>query len=448
MQSDDVLMPEMLYGLHDRPPVLTAAFVGLQHLLAMFGGILTAPLLIALGMGLSAEDTTYLISSALVISGVATLVQIHRIGMLGAGLLSIQGTSFAFIGPLVFAYQKLILDMPSDEALGVIFGSCAVCAAVIMFLAVFIRRLEDIITTNVAGATIILLGLSLVLTTVQNLMRTFDEAGGVDGNGIPLMMLAALVFGVIVILANLRFAWLRLSSITIGLAVGVVAASLMGIVDYSSLGAVDAFFYPEFWRFPITVDLQVVLLVMPIFLVSAMESIGDLTATNNLSGLESGTPDYWLRLRGGIMAGGFNSLVAALFCTFPNTTFSQNNGVIRLTGVSSRYVGLYVAGFLVLLGCIPLVAALFQAVPGVVIFGATLLMFMLVALSGYRVIEVTNPTPRDWSVVAGAIVLGYVIAIFVDQVPGLSPEVLMVLQFPVSTGAMAAILLELLIPKP
>lgn len=80
-------------------------------------------------------------------------------------------------------------------------------------------------------------------------------------------------------------------------------------------------------------------------MVSAMESIGDLTATNNLSGLETGTDDYWLRIRGGVMAGAFNSLVAAIFCTFPNTTFSQNNGVIRLTGVASRYIGFYVAGF-------------------------------------------------------------------------------------------------------
>ena len=147
------------------------------------------------------------------------------------------------------------------------------------------------------------------------------------------------------------------------------------------------------------------------------------------------------------MAGAFNSLIAAFFCTFPNTTFSQNNGVIRLTGVSSRYVGMYVAAFLVVLGSVPMVAAVFQVIPSVVIFGATLLMFMLVAISGYRVIEAAGPNARDWTVVGLAIVLGYLISFFIDRVPGLSAEVIMVLQFPVSTGAMMAIILEVAFPR-
>ena len=187
--------------------------------------------------------------------------------------------------------------------------------------------------------------------------------------------------------------------------------------------------------------------IMPIFLVSAMESIGDITATNNLSGLKTGTPDYWLRIRGGIMATAFSSFIAALFCTFPSTTFSQNNGVIRLTGVCSRHVGNYVAGFLVILGCLPVVTAVFQRIPSEVIFGATLLMFMLVALSGFRVVEMARPRARDWTVVVLAIVLGYVISMFIDRVPSLSPEIVILFQFPVSTGALVALVLEFVIPS-
>lgn len=231
----------MLYGLDDKPPVATAAFVGLQHLLAIFGGILTAPLLIALGMGLSASETTYVISSAFVISGFATLLQIHRAGILGAGLLSIQGTSFAFIGPIVFAYQSLILNQTPEQALGVIFGSCAVCSAVMMVLSVFIRQLKNIITTNVAGATIVLLGTSLVVTTLQNLQRTYDGAGGMEGDGGIVALLAGLVFAVIMVLANARQAWLRLGSITIGLGIGIIAAFFLGQIDFASLDGVNYF---------------------------------------------------------------------------------------------------------------------------------------------------------------------------------------------------------------
>jgi NCS2 family nucleobase:cation symporter-2/xanthine permease XanP len=426
---------------------LGAAYVGFQHLLAIIGGILTAPFLMALGMGLNAEDSAYVISSALVVSGFATLIQINRVGMLGTGLLSIQGTSFAFIGIMIFAYQKLALNMTSGEALGAIFGSSAACAALMLVLSLFIRQLKSIITTNVAGATIILIGLSLVHSTLQNLVGSFNAAGGLEGSGVSHLVLAAVVFAVIAVVANLHQVWLRLSSITIGLLIGILAALQMGIADFSGVTHGDFLFVPEFWRYPLTIDIQVMVLIMPIFLVSAMESIGDITATNNLSGLKTGTPDYWLRIRGGIMAEAFSSFIAALFSTFPSTTFSQNNGVIRLTGVCSRYVGNYVAGFLVILGCLPIVTAVFQRIPSEVIFGATLLMFMLVVVSGFRVVEMAQPKVRDWTVVVLAIVLGYVISMSIDRVPNLSPEIVILFQFPVSTGALVALVLEFVIPS-
>jgi xanthine permease XanP len=445
--TQDTRQPQLLYKLDDKPPVLGAAFVGFQHLLAIIGGILTAPFLIALGMGLNAEDSAYVISSALVVSGFATLIQINRVGMLGAGLLSIQGTSFAFIGIMIFAYQKLALNMTSGEALGAIFGSSAACAVLMLVLSLFIRQLKSIITTNVAGATIILIGLSLVQSTLQNLVGSFNTAGGLEGSGVSHLLLAAVVFVVIAVVANLHQVWLRLSSITIGLVIGILAALQMGVADFSGVTEGDILFVPEFSRYPLSLDIQVMVLIMPIFLVSAMESIGDITATNNLSGLKTGTPDYWLRIRGGIMATAFSSFIAALFCTFPSTTFSQNNGVIRLTGVCSRYVGNYVAGFLVLLGCLPIVTAVFQRIPSEVIFGATLLMFMLVVVSGFRVVEMAQPKARDWTVVGLAIVLGYVISMSIDRVPNLSPEIVILFQFPVSTGALVALILELVIPS-
>ena len=445
--TQDTLQPQLLYKLDDKPPVLGAAYVGFQHLLAIIGGILTAPFLMALGMGLNAEDSAYVISSALVVSGFATLIQINRMGMLGAGLLSIQGTSFAFIGIMVFAYQNLTLNMTSGEALGAIFGSSAACAALMLVLSLFIRQLKSIITTNVAGATIILIGLSLVHSTLQNLLGSFNAAGGLEGSGVSHLVLAVVVFAVIAVVANLHRVWLRLSSITIGLLIGILAALQMGIADFSGVTEGDILFVPEFWRYPLTIDIQVMVLIMPIFLVSAMESIGDITATNNLSGLKTGTPDYWLRIRGGIMAEAFSSFIAALFSTFPSTTFSQNNGVIRLTGVCSRYVGNYVAGFLVILGCLPIVTAVFQRIPSEVIFGATLLMFMLVVVSGFRVVEMAQPKARDWTVVVLAIVLGYVISMSIDRVPNLSPEIVILFQFPISTGALVALVLELVIPS-
>ncbi len=173
---------------------------------------------------------------------------------------------------------------------------------------------------------------------------------------------------------------------------------------------------------------------------------GDITATSNLSGLPTRGADYWTRMRGGIMTGAFASFIAALVSTFPSTTFSQNNGVIRLTGVASRHVGNYVAVFLVLLGLVPVIAGFFQAIPVVVVYGATLLMFLLVVVSGIRVVQDNQPGQRDYLVVGLAIVMGYGVASYIELLPGLHAELLTIFQFPVSTGAVLAILLEFIVP--
>ena len=126
--------PGLLYGLNDKPSKGTALLTGFQHLLAVIGGILTAPLVIALGMGLSLEQTNYLITSALVISGVATIIQISRIGIVGSGLLSIQGTSFTFMGAIIFSFYQLPSNMSSDEKLATILGSCIAASFVLSLI--------------------------------------------------------------------------------------------------------------------------------------------------------------------------------------------------------------------------------------------------------------------------------------------------------------------------
>ena len=128
--------------LNDKPSKGTALLTGFQHLLAVIGGILTAPLVIALGMGLSLEQTNYLITSALVISGVATSIQISKIGIIGSGLLSIQGTSFTFMGAIIFSFYQLPSSMSSDEKLATILGSCIVASLVMALLAYNIKKLK------------------------------------------------------------------------------------------------------------------------------------------------------------------------------------------------------------------------------------------------------------------------------------------------------------------
>ncbi len=431
----------MLFGLEDRPPIGTSLLVGLQHVLAVFGGLLVAPLIIAGGMNLSLQDTSYLVSSALVISGVATFIQIQRFGPVGSGLLSIQGTSFAFIGPLIGAFYALNGAEDSTEALGTLFGSAAACSLLMMVLSFALPALQNLVTPNVTGTTVILLGATLVWTTLTNIQQAYlDPVSG----GWTVLFLVLLVFLTIVCITRFGNPWMKLSSISIGLVIGLLAAQLLGLTDFARLSELAPVFVPEPARYPLAVDWVIVASLFPIFLISMMESVGDLTATSNLSGLATTGNQYWQRVRGGILGDATNSLMASVFCTFPNTTFSQNNGVIQLTGVCSRYIGLIVAVFLVVLGVFPVVGGVFQFIPDAVLYGATLLLFGMVGYAGIRIVRAGSAQRGDWLLVGCSVAVGWLLSIYVGAFQFLPQEVITVLEFPVTTGAFIALLVEAL----
>lgn len=441
--------PALLFGLHDRPPLLQAGTAALAHLLAIVASIATAPWLIAQGLGLSPAHTTYLIASALMVSGLATFIQIQRIGPIGSGLLSIQGTSFAFIGVFIYAGTQLQDMHTNTEVLGTLLGTSAVGGVLCMLVSLNLYRLQRIITSTVAGVVIFLLGLSLVETSINNLQFSAAQASAQQQSAMLVWAQAAVVITAILLLARYGNTWIKLSSICLGLLVGLAFAAATDSLPATTgtPTAVD-FNWLQIVPFPLGFDGWVLLLLLPIFLVTITESIGDLTATSALSAQPTRGVDYWTRIRGGVMGDGFNTVLAALCGTFPNTTFSQNNGVIRLTGVASRHVGLWIAAGLLVLGCLPMFSAGFQRLPGGVIHGATALMFAMIMASGWRMLcEQANPR-RALTLLAVATVtaLGLAQSAWLDTRFHLElPRyVLLLTNFPVTTGALVAIIGELL----
>ncbi len=420
--------------------------LGFQHLLAVFGGIVTAPLILALAMKLPPVDTAYFISSSLVVSGVATFIQIQRIGIIGSGLLSIQGTSFTFIGPLIYCYFWLLESYPSEQALGMLFGSTAVCSVIAFCLSPFVRKISGVMTNNVTGTTVMLIGATLVYTTITNVIGLITNIES-DQSVWPTVFMFLVPFTLIVVLSQSTILWLKMSSVAIGLCVAYGISAVLGWVDFSAIEGLPTLFIPEFNRYPLAINIYVIAILLPIFLVSLTESIGDLTVTSLLSKLSVGDKAYWIRVRGGLMADSLNSLLASLFATFPNTTFSQNNGVIRLTGVTSPHIGRFTACMLLMLGLCPVIAGLFQAMPQPVLYGATLIMFGMVAYAGWRIVVSGPIVSRDYWVVGIGVAGGYLLASAVGTFTWLPRSVQMTLQFPASTGAMVALVAELILPK-
>ena len=355
----------LLFALEDRPPPLRSVLAAVAHLSAIVASIMAAPLLLAGVIGLSEASTRYVVSASLFISGIATFVQVYRFGWVGSGLLSVQGTSFAFIGPMAYAAATFPEGTSSEEIAGILLGSCAAGGVAVAIAGTFLNQVQKIITPVVAGTVVFLLGLSLVISAATNLNRILGAAASTELYIICTEI--ALTFLVILFLSRAKQPWLRLLSIPIGIFVGCVAALLAGNLEWNAGDTSEIWFVPQFFRFPLNIDLLMLAILMPIFLVSLTESIGDLTATSSVSQRPIEGEEYVQRLRGGVVADGLNTVLAALFGSFPNTTFSQNNAVIRITGVASRRVGLVLAVLLIIIGSIPLISAGFLQIPGSVI---------------------------------------------------------------------------------
>lgn len=439
---------KLIYGLHDRPPAVEAFFVALQHVLASFVGIITPPLIISGALGLAPGDTGYVISMSLFVSGVATFIQCRRFGPVGSGLLSLQGTSFAFLGPVIGVGTGAIAAGSSPtEALGLIFGLCFFGAFVEIILSQFLHLARQIITPIVSGTVVMIIGLSLVKTGIISMAggvaaQQTDTFGSYQNLG-----LGGLVLVIIIALNMTGNRYLRIGAIAIGLAVGYIVSLFLGLVDFSNLSSLPLVRIPIPFRYGLGFNFTAFIPFVFLYLITAIETIGDLTATSAVSGEPVSGSTYLRRIKGGVFGDGVNSLIAACFGTFPNTTFSQNNGVIQMTGVGSRYVGFFVAGIFVLLGLLPVVSGVFQSLPQPVLGGATVVMFGAIAVAGINIISSVPLDRRSLLIVAVSLALGLGV-VYVPEILADKPALLQnVFSSGISTGGIAAIVLNAVLPQ-
>ncbi|MBB2497252.1 uracil-xanthine permease family protein [Aquipseudomonas ullengensis] len=434
---------DLLYGLEDRPRPLPALFAALQHILASFVGIITPPLVIGSALGLAAH-LPYLISMALMVSGVGTFIQARRPFGIGAGMICLQGTSFAFLGAVLSAgfIVKSRGGSPED-ILAMIFGVCFFGAFVQIVLSRFIGKLRRIVTPLVTGIVITLIGVSLIKVGITDLGGGFNAPDfGAPGN----LALGSLVLATIILLNRSSKPWVRLSSIIIGLAVGSLAAWFSGKLVPHALPDLPLISVPLPFRFGFSFDWTAFLPVALIYLISSIETVGDLTANCMLSRRPIEGPEYVGRLKGGVLGDGVSCLLAATFSAFPNTTFAQNNGVIQLTGVASRYVGLYIGALLFVLGLFPLIGAILQQIPKPVLGGATLVMFGSVAAAGIRILSQAELDRRSLLIIAASLGIGLGVAAQPTLLHHLPKLVQNLFDSAITCGGLTAIVLSLLLP--
>lgn len=443
MTSQSQPSSELLYGLDDRPAPLPAFFAALQHVLACFVGIVTPTLIIGGVLGLH-EQLPYLISMGLMVSGVGTLIQARRPLGIGAGMICVQGTSFAFLSAVLAAGLMVKARGGSpDDILAMIFGVCFFGAFIEMVLSRFIGHLQRVITPLVTGIVITIIGVSLIKVGIT------DVGGGAKAEnfGAPInLALGALVLVTIIALNRLRNPWLRLSAIIIGLLVGSLAAWFSGVLVPKPLPDLPLVSLPMPFRYGFDFDWMAFVPVALIYLITAIETTGDLTANCMISRQPIKGPQYLQRIRGGVLGDGISSLIAAVFNTFPNTTFSQNNGVIQLSGVASRHVGYYIGAILVILGLFPVLGAILQQIPKPVLGGATLVMFGTVAAAGIRILAQAPLDRRSLLIMATSFGIGLGVSSQPELLSQMPTLVQNLFGSAITSGGLTAILMTLLLP--
>lgn len=439
---------ELIYGLYDKPPAIEAFFVALQHVLASFVGIITPPLLICNALKLDPANTSYIISMSLFASGISTFIQCKKIGPIGSGLLSLQGTSFAFLAPVIgVGVGAVQAGRTPEQALALIFGVCFVGAFIEIILSRFLHLAQKIFTPVVTGTVVMIIGLSLIKTGL------FSIAGGAVAKANNTygswqnLGLGLLVMAVIILMNMSKNRFMRMGAIAIGLGVGYIVSIFLGIVNFGVLSELPLFSMPIPFRFGFDFNFPAFAPFIILYVITAIETIGDLTATSAVSGepVKGGT--YIRRIKGGVLGDGVNSALAAVFNTFPNTTFSQNNGVIQMTGVGSRYVGFYVAAIFTILGLIPVVGGIFQALPQAVLGGATIIMFGMIAVAGMNIVSSVELGRRELIILATSLALGLGVVYNGDIFADKHPLFQNVFSSGISTGGLTAILLNLLLPR-
>lgn len=426
----------LIYGLNDRPPLRETLFAALQHLLAIFVAIITPPLIIANAIQLDQETTSFLVSMSLMVSGVATFIQCRRLGKIGCGLLCIQGTSFSFIGPIITA--GLAGGLPA------IFGATVAGSVVEMFVSRILKYARRIITPLVSGIVVTLIGMSLIKVGIISCgggNASAPDFGSLQNIGIALMVLV-----LIIIFNRSSNRFLRMGSIVIGLVVGYAVSWWLGMVDFSSIQSYAGINYPQPFKYGLSFDFSSILGLGLVYLITSIEAYGDITANSLISEEPVEGETFIQRAEGGILADGFNSMIAGLFfSSFPNSIFAQNNGMIQLTGVASRYVGYFIAALLIILGVFPAIGNVFSLMPAPVLGGATLLMFGTVAAAGIRIIASQTINRKATLVMAISFAMGLSVEMVPDILKQLPDSLQSIFSSGITTGGLTAIITNMVI---
>lgn len=410
------------YDFYGRIPLKDAIPLGLQHVLAMFVGNLTPLLIITGACGITggsdlAELQVALLQNAMLVAGIVTLIQLYAIGPVGGKVPIIMGTSSGFIG--VFSSVANMLG-GGVVTYGAMMGASVLGGLFEGVLGAFLKPLRKFFPAVVTGTVVLSIGLSLIGVGINSFG---GGSGAKDFGSVENLLLGCVVLVIIIVMKHCTKGITSYSAILIGIVAGYVICGIMGIfmdpvgiaedgteylkawaLNWDKVAEADWFAVPKLVPVPIVFDIRAIVPVMIMFIVTAVETVGDISGVME-GGMGREATDT--ELSGGVICDGLGSSLAAIFGVLPNTSFSQNVGLVAMTKVVNRFALATGAIFLIFCGLFPKLAALVSIMPQSVLGGAAVMMFSSIVVSGIQLITKKPMNARNITIVSVALGLGY-----------------------------------------
>ncbi len=438
--------PEQLRDPNYTPPIVQAIPLGLQHVLAMFASNVTPAIIVAgvAGFGFGKPDAgnlIYMIQMSMFFAGLSTLIQTIGIGPIGARLPIVQGTSFAFLPVMIPAVAGAGVagmgGLMAGIVIGGIFHFC---------IGLFIGKIRFALPPLVTGLIVLMIGLALVKVGIEyaaggagDFNRSKPEWGGVRN--------WSLAFTVIFVTLGFKFFTRGLTAVAavlIGILAGYLVAAMLGMVSFAGVGRAAAFALPMPFKWGFDINWAIVIGMCFMAVISAIETVGD---TSGITKGGAGREATDKEITGATFADGLGTAVAGIFGGLPNTSFSQNVGLISMTGVMSRHVVTIGALFLIVGGLVPKIGAAINTIPLPVLGGGVIVMFGMVAAAGVNMLSDVRWNRRNMIIFAVALSIGLGLQLVPDAMNFLSPTMKILLTSGLLPAAFIAIVLNLALPE-
>ena len=472
MTSSSMGTPEQLRDPNYTPPMAQAIPLGIQHVLAMFVSNITPAIIVcgAAGIGFGSDqgalgfpDMSYMIQMAMLFAGVATLIQTIGIGPVGARLPIVQGTSFAFVPIMIPAVLGAgtagLAGLMTGVVIGGIFHFC---------LGFFVGKFRFALPPLITGLIVLMIGLALVKVGIQ-----YSAGGVLNYNAVHLQTAAqnafvfsgqpdaakgdAAAFGamqywfpaLVVVLVTLAIkfftrGFLAIAAVFLGIIAGYIVAYFMGQVSFANVGKAALFQVPMPFKYGWEMNWAIIIGMCFMAVLSMIETVGD---TNGITKGGAGREATDKEITGATFADGAGTAIAGVFGSLPNTSFSQNVGLVAMTGVMSRHVVTIGAIFLIICGCMPIVGAVIRTMPEHVLGGGVIVMFGMVAASGVNMLSEVNWNRRNMVIFATALSVGLGLQMVPEALQHLGDTAQVLLTSGLLPSAVIAIVLNLALPE-